>query len=143
MQTMLDEGHTWFLESLKYEDGLTIWLIEGVRSDKPEDLMVGGSVIKNTYAVEPTGSSKRAVVRFGVPVAWQVVDESYTSWDDTEERDDKSFLQVLTRSTYLDYVNENHGWYKDVAGPASHYRLWTADEVIDVVAPEAPVVSNS
>ena len=140
MQTILDEGHTWFLDSLVYEDGLTIRLVEGVKGEPPKDLEVGDKVIKITYPVEPSDNSKRVTVKFGIPVAWQVVDESYTSFDKTEVRDAKGYLQVLSKSKYLDYVNASHGWYKDVAGDASHYRVWTENEVIDVVANEPPGV---
>lgn len=58
----------------------------------------------------------------------------------SEERDDTGFLAKLTRSEYLRCVEENHGWFKDVVGPAIHYRLWTANEVFDIVAHDEPVV---
>ncbi|MBT8066364.1 MAG: hypothetical protein KJO09_03930 [Gammaproteobacteria bacterium] len=143
MQTILDEGHTWFLESLAYEGGLTITLVEGLTGDTPQDLKVGDTVIENTYPVETNKDSKRVVVKFGVPVAWQVIDESYTSWDEAEVRDTKGYLQVLSKSKYLDYVNSNHGWYKDVGGDGAHYRVWTENEVIDVVAQESPEISQT
>ena len=127
MKTILDEGQTWFLESLVYEDGLTIRLVEGIKGSSPEELKVGDAV-------------KRATIKFGGPVVWQVVDESYTTRDKTELRDTEGYLQVLSKSKYLDYVNENHGWYKDVAGDAAHYRVWTENEVIDVVAHDPPEV---
>ena len=74
-------------------------------------------------------------------MAWQCVDESYTMRNEDEERDDTSRLQVLTKSPYLDYVMANHGWHREVVGPSAHYRLWTADEVLDVVALETPTVT--
>ena len=140
MKTILDEGQTWFLESLVYEDGLTIRLVEGIKGSSPEELKVGDAVIENLFPVEVTDSSKRATIKFGGPVVWQVVDESYTTRDKTELRDTEGYLQVLSKSKYLDYVNENHGWYKDVAGDAAHYRVWTENEVIDVVAHDPPEV---
>ena len=51
-------------------------------------------------------------VKFQRPVAWQVVDESYTTWDEDEDRDDIGFLQVLSKSKYRDYVDATHGWYR-------------------------------
>lgn len=141
MQTILDEGHIWFLDSLSYDDGLTIQLVEGLLSDSPQDLEIAEAVIKNTYPVEVGKASRKAMVKFGIPVAWQVVNESYTSWDEAEVRDTKGHLQVLSNSAYLDYVNANHGWYKDVSGDAAHYRVLTVDEVFDVVAQEPPKVT--
>jgi hypothetical protein len=110
------------------------------RADAPEDIRVGEHVIKDAYALEPSPESRRAVVRFSRPVAWQVVDESYTSLDTSEVRDDTCFLSTLTQSAYLEYVETNHGWFKGMVGPAIHYRLWTENEVIDVVAHDEPVV---
>ncbi len=141
MNTILDKGYTWFLASLLYEDGLTIQLVEGVRRESPQDLKIGDFIIENTYPIETTEGSKQATVKFAIPVAWQLVDESYTSWDKTEVCDTKGFLQVLSKSQYLDFVNANHGWYKDVAGEASHYRLWTENEVIDVVSHDPPEIA--
>ena len=80
------------------------------------------------------------IVRFEEVVAWQVVDESYTSWDDYEQRDDTNVLQELSRSRYLDYVRDNHGWFQDIIGPAKHYRIWTGDEVVDVVSVSEPEI---
>ena len=80
-------------------------------------------------------------MRFSRPIAWQLVDESFTAGNDYEVREDKFALQVLTKSRYLDYVRANHGWFQDVGrGPAKHYRVWTENEVIDVVTCEAPTV---
>jgi len=142
MQTILDEGYTWFLDSLTYKDGLTIQLVEGRKGDTPQDLKVGDAVLENTYPIEVDEKSKRATIKFGGPVAWQVVDESYTVRDESEARDGKGFLQVLSQSKYLDYVDGSHGWNKDIAGDAQHYRLWTENEVIDVVVQEPPVIEQ-
>ena len=143
MKTVLDEGQTWFLESLTYENGLVLRLVEGLTSDKPEDVQVGDTVIKDTYRVEITERSKRAVVTFEDTIAWQVVDESYTAWDRNEIRDGEGSLQVLSKSKYLDYVVATHGWFKEVAGPASHYRVWTETEVIDVISTGPPSVAGA
>lgn len=79
-------------------------------------------------------------VRFPQVIAWQTVDESYTRFDEYEQCDDRRTLQILSRSKYFDYVKGSHGWWEDVLGPSRHYRVWTEDEVIDVIACEPPVV---
>jgi hypothetical protein len=71
-----------------------------------------------------------------------VVNESYTAFDKSEQRDEEMILQTLTRSAYPDYVEANHGWFRDLVGPAMHCRLWTEDEVVDVIAHEPPVVEQ-
>ncbi len=79
-------------------------------------------------------------MRFPKTIAWQVVDESYTVWDDYEERDDRNALQIITRSRYLDYVLANHGWFQHWFGPAKQYRVCTVSDVVDVVACSPPTV---
>lgn len=139
MRTHLDDAKTWFLDKLVYADEIAVVVVEGFRG-APEDFQVGEHVIRDACRLEPRDDSRTLVVRFSRPVAWQVVDESYTSASDTEVRDDDCFLQVLSSSPYLDYVTGHHGWYTDIVGPAKHYRLWTENDVLDVVAHDEPVV---
>jgi hypothetical protein len=139
VKTILDDGYTWFLEFLGYrDDRLAMVVAEGLRTSGPEDIEVAGVVIRDTYALGVTEGSLRVEIRFERLVAWQCVDESWTTFDEYEQRDDFGKLQVLARSRYLDYVNASHGWYADTVGPAAHYRVWTEDEVVDVVAFDPP-----
>lgn len=69
------------------------------------------------------------------------MDESWTTFDEYDERDAFDKLQVLSRSRYLDYVTASHGWYADTVGPAAHYRVWTENEVIDAIAFDPPTLS--
>jgi hypothetical protein len=142
MKTLLDEFYTWFLHAAMYtEDDLRIIVAEGFRAAEPEDLRIGGHVIKDTYAINTSEESRLVEICFSRPIAWQLVDESFTSGNEYEVREDKFALQVLTQSRYLDYVRENHGWFEDMGrGPAKLYRVWTQNEVIDVVACEPPRV---
>ena len=143
MKTELDSGDASliYLESLEYdcaEQQVIAVVVEGFRSLEPETIEVGGKDFGPVHTVEPTESSRRFRVTFTRPVAWQCVDESFTTWNAEEERDDTGYLQAITKSPYRDYVMANHGWHEDVVGPSTHYRLWTADEVLDVVALESP-----
>jgi hypothetical protein len=142
MRTILDEAETWFLHSLVYNEELRITLVEGMSGTEPEDICIGGTVIRNTYPIDTSLTSKLVSIRFPQYVAWQVVNESFTTFDEYEQRDDTGFLQTLERSKYLDYVNANHGWYIDVIGSGKHYRIWTESEVIDVVACTEPVIDE-
>lgn len=142
MQTILDEGHTWFLDQVRYADkGLEVVVAEGFVAEEPEDIQIGELTLQGTHAISTTGQSRRVLVRFFEPVAWQLVDESFTAFAEYEERDDESSLQVLTRSRYLDYVLASHGWFVDIRGPGNHYRLWTENEVLDVVTCRGPDVA--
>jgi hypothetical protein len=143
MKTLLDEFHASFLHAAIYAEGeLRIVVAEGFRAAEPEDITIAGHVIKGTYAIDTSEESRLAEVRFNRPIAWQLVDESFTAGDEFEVREDTFALQVLTRSRYLDFVLAYHGWFKDVGrGPGKHYRVWTENEVIDVVACEPPTVA--
>src|SRR5215469_14417077 len=136
MKTLLDDLYTSFLHAAVYTDGdLRIIVAEGFRAAEPEDITIGEHVIKGTYAINTSEQSRLAEARISRPIAWQLVDEPITSANPYEVCEDRFALQVLTQSRYLDYVRANHGWFKDVGrGPAKHYRVWTENEVIDVVA---------
>ena len=140
MRTILDDAKTWFLHKVIYQDELRVIVAEGFVGNRKEELRVGGHTIKDLRTIDVNDKSRLFVVRFIHFVAWQVVDESFTSFDKYEQRDDTGMLQSLSRSKYLDYVKDNHGWFENTIGLAKHYRVWTENEVIDVVACEPPLV---
>ena len=141
MRTALDDARTWFFAGLNYEEEIAVCIVEGVVEPDVQDVVVGDvAMVKNGRAV--VRSNDRAVVRFPSAVAWQVVDESYTTNLDAERLNSTGFISVLAKSPYLDYVHSCHGWFRDVIGPAKHYRLWTEDVVLDVVGLEPPVVQR-
>jgi hypothetical protein len=142
VKTVLDEGHTWFLDALGYRNGmLAVVVIEGFRAARAEEFELPGlpgHTVHNTRRIEPAEHSRRVEITFERAVAWQCVNESWTAFDEYEQREDDGALQVLTRSKYLDYAQAVHGWFADVIGPAKHYRVWTEDDVGDVVAVDPP-----
>ena len=141
METWLDEFDATFLHAAVYVDReLRVTVAEGFRAAEPEDITIGGHVIKGTYAIDTSEKSRLVEIRFSEPVAWQLVDESFTAGDDYEVREDRFALQVLSRSKYLDYVRANHGWFEEIRGPAKHYRVWTENEVVDVISCAPPAV---
>lgn len=142
MQTILDQSRTWFLHCLYYDqEELKIILIEGIISKEPEDVVIYNDVVlRNSFAIEILPSSKLMLIRFSQYVAWQVIDESFTVFDPNEQRDDDGFIQIISQSKYLDYINTNHGWYEQIIGVGKHYRIWTENEIIDVITCEQPII---
>lgn len=142
MRTVLDEARMWQVHAILYQDDLRIVLAEmfvgDVDDTRDDPNPVVRKILRSTRPIEVRDDSRLMVVRFPQAVAWQVVDESFTSWDDYEERDDTGVLQIITRSKYLDYVHQNHGWFRETIGQARLYRVWTANEVIEVVACDLP-----
>ncbi len=142
MKTPLDDSDSWFMHGIAYKDDeLLVYLAEGIASE-PQQVTILGTVVDGAQSIDVGDDSRLFLVRFRRIVAWQVIDESYTQWDEYEIRDDKNFLQCLSRSKYLDYINANHGWYEMTLGPASHYRIWTKRDVVDVVSCEQPEIEE-
>jgi hypothetical protein len=140
MKTILDEGHTWFLDySIKAKD-LKITLIEG-KKGKQEVINISGKEIGQGTRVEINKDNKKVLITFKETVSYQIIDESFTSFDKYEiQENEGNYLKILSRSRYLDYINTNHGLYIHLQGPAKHYRIWTCDDVIDVIAYEEPEI---
>lgn len=140
MRAILDDVPYWFIHAVNYQGWLRIILVEGRRSDESQLLHFHAASIDDLHSIEICESSRLLSVRFPETIAWQVVDERYTVFDEYEQCDDDHTLRVYSRSRYLDYVNQHHGLFQHLVGPARHYRLWSPDEVIDVVSCEEPVV---
>jgi hypothetical protein len=134
----------WQLHAIVYRDDLQLILAEMFVGEAHDTRLdpnpVVQKILRASHPIEARDDSRLMVVRFPQAVAWQVVNESFTSWDDYEERDDTSVIQIITRSKYLDYVHQNHGWFRETIGPAKLYRVLTANEVIDVIACELPTI---
>lgn len=145
MKTILDDGHIWFLDSAVFNDQLTLVLVEG-KTGKKEPLVVNDKKIADVNQIDVNEKSWRVEVVFKKIAAWQIVDESYTHFEKYEIRDDSrekpAFISILERSKYLDFVNENHGWYPVRIGPAKHIRVWAVDWVTDVVTSELPEIRS-
>ena len=139
MNNILNNAHTWFLQKVIYEKNLELFLIEG-KKGKPEQLEVLGFNLGDASQIDIASDSSVVKITFGDYVTWQCVNESFSAFNKYEIGERDRFFQVLSRSRYLDYVNETHGWYVDVIGPAKHFRVWTENEVIEVIAFEKPLI---
>lgn len=145
MKTILDNCKTLFLDELQYNENLQIIVSEGFVLDENQSIEIGETRINDVKAIERTVDSRQFKVAFDFNdlINFQVINESYTSLDKNEIRDSGGFLQVISGSEYLSFVEKNHGWYKDVINEeGKHYRLWTEDEIIDVVSIKEPKIEK-
>ena len=141
MHTIIDEFDTSFLRGVMYKDReLRIIVAEGFESPCPEDIEILGHVIKGARSLETSPRSRCVEVLFGRPIAWQMVDESFSHWDEYEIRDDKCKLQIMSQSRYLDFLKAHHAGFDVFHGPVKHYRIWTENEVLEVVAGAPPAI---
>jgi hypothetical protein len=140
MKSLLDKGHSWILERVEYADGLDIYLQE-LKRGPMKDLDIDGSTIKNVYPLRADDESLVTRVSFSDLLAWQCLNESATTDFPGEVYESSGFLSVLSSSSYLSYVLSHHGWYVEVQGrPVQHYRVWSENEIFDVVAFAHPVI---
>jgi hypothetical protein len=80
-------------------------------------------------------------IHFDSVIAWQGIDEIYTTWDEYEQRDATGYFQELTRSRFLDYLHLHHGWLFEKEKGVRHFRICAWDYVVDVVTVASPVIS--
>jgi hypothetical protein len=145
MKTILDNCKTLFLEGLLYTETLQIVVSEGFVLDKTQSIQVGQKTIEDVRSIEKIENSSQFKIEFNFQdlINFQVINESYTSLDKNEIRDTDGFIQIVSQSQYMDFVENHHGWYKDILNnEAKLYRIWTEDEVIDVVSIKEPRIEK-
>lgn len=144
MKTILDNCEFLFLDGLIYTENLQLIVSEGFVLDEKQSIQIGKMTI-DAKPIEQTEKVRQFKVEFDFHdlINFQVINESYTTFDESEVRDTDGFLQVISGSKYLSFVENNHGWYKDVIDhEGKHYRLWTEDEVIDIISIKEPKIEE-
>jgi hypothetical protein len=145
MKTVLNNCKTLFLDGLLYNEGLQLLVSEGFVLDEKRSIKTGETTIDNVKPIERTENSRQYKVEFDFHdlINFQVINESYTTFDKSEVRDTDGFLQIISDSKYLSFVKSSHGWYKDVINnEGKHYRLWTEHEVIDIISIQEPKIEE-
>lgn len=141
MITVFDDASYWLLSSLSYDGQLVIKLAEGIIGPA-EEMVINNMSFPGMHPVLVDKQSKLFKITFSKTVAWQVVNETFTTLDKDEKRDNGKFLNIVSNSGYLEYVKQYHGWFEQVLGPGHHYRLITAKEIIDVVSCAEPHITT-
>lgn len=143
MKTLLDKCHTLFLNKIEYQgaDELKIFMIEGIPSESVETVHLGESKLGDCTPIQIQDNSKAFIVNFNFPVAWQVIDESHTTFNKNEGRDSKDFIQIIQNSAYHNYISSNSCLQDYVKEMAKHYRIWSEDEIIEIISTEKPSIS--
>tara|TARA_R110001583_G_scaffold12279_4_gene54610 strand:- start:2159 stop:2605 length:447 start_codon:yes stop_codon:yes gene_type:complete len=136
--------YTLFLDTISYSSKtrlLTVNVIEGFVSSETESIEISeGNVMDNVRSIDILDKSRKFKVEFDSPIAWQNVDESFTAFDKAEIINNKGVIQEIKNSEYLKYVRENHGWFEPHQGTAIQYRIWTENDVVDIVTTEEPQI---
>lgn len=129
---------TWFLEKLEYKASqvLKIHLIGG-KKEPPENLIIGKVNLGRASPVV-WDSSKRVVIHFFQPLAFQRLDESFAAEKGgtyTGER-----FRIYTDSEYLHYYSKVT--FDLVDSPIQHYSLTCADDIIDILSCDPPEIKD-
>ena len=141
MRTVLDDVRNWLLESLTYDGGRLTARIAAMKPGEPEDIRIGKTTVSSGRPLETHDDSPRYIVTFDQVIAWQVVDEYFNTGDGAGYvGDTDGILRAFTRSPWLDHIEQHHGWFRDTRPPASQHSLITVNEIVDVIACEAPVI---
>lgn len=141
MLTLLDTAYTLFLNRIQYQNNLKIELIEGFVGKEPQTVQISSDLyLGDTYPIDISDKSRGFCISFEHPVAWQVVDESFCSFNKEEDGEHSGFLRIMQSTMYFEYVKKQHGWFEDVIGPAKQYRICSENEIIDVISCDAPEI---
>lgn len=141
METVLDTGHSWLLEGLVYRDALEIHVVEGIRSAEQQKLQIAGVDLGEGYSINVTEKSRHFLVVFEDVLAYQVLNESYTTADEYEIRT-KGVLCRYERSHYLDFIQSSTLIDSFRLNAYTHFALVLQDDIIDVIAELEPKINN-
>lgn len=142
METILDTGHSWLLESLIYRDALQVHVVEGIRSAEPEKLKIAGVDLGEGYAIDVNEESRHFSVVFEDVIAYQVLNESYTSCDEYEIKTE-GVLCRYERSHYLDFIRSSTLIDSLRANAYTHFALTLQDDIIDVITESEPRINKA
>ena len=142
METILDTGHSWFLERLGYCDfTLQVCVVEGMASE-PKNIHVAGIELGEGRSIDVRSDSRRFTIFFEDVLAYQITNESYTKGDDYEIKT-KGALCKYERSRYSDFVR---AWtlIDSIRGDKYiHFGLLLEDDVIDVISEAEPRIEQA
>src|SRR5262245_19578368 len=141
METILDSGGSWYLERLLSGDVLKIYIVEGIRSQQPQNLNIAGIDLRTAYSTDITDASRHCLVSFREVLAYQVTSESLTT-EDENEVGDTGMLRTYDVSAYLDFIRSSTLIDSLRPDNYAHYRLLLVDEVVDVIAETEPTIEN-
>lgn len=122
------------------ENSLRLVVEEAKADGSPEDIEVSpGKFIKGTVPIESDSSCRLFEIIWPFYVAYTVRNESYTSWDDTEQWDGRLF-RVYSKSHFRDFVSIGTFANNEYPGPLQHWCVLCLRHLVDVVSHVEPVV---
>jgi len=139
MHTEIDSCKWLFLRELSEpeENSLRV-VVEEARADgPPEDIVILGKLIRGTRPIESVEGCRLFELVWPSYVAYSVRNESFTSWDDSEQWEGKLFRRY-SKFHFLDFVARGTLATEQYPGPLRHWCLVCFRHIVDVVGCEEP-----
>jgi hypothetical protein len=123
------------------ENTLRIVVEEAKAEGPPEDIEILGKVISGTRAIESDESCRLFELVWSSYVAYCVRNESFTSWDDSEQWEG-NLIRLYTKSHFRDYVGRDTFASDEYPGPLRHWCVLCLNHLVDVIACVEPEVQR-
>ncbi len=123
------------------ENTLRLLFSRNRTSETPETIKIGEIEINDTYSIDVDESLPLIELDFEWYIGYSIRNESYTSWDDYEEFEGKTF-RIYSKSRYLDFIKVGTFATDNYPGPYKHYGITCLKHVVDVVSVSVPIIKE-
>ncbi|WP_139202829.1 hypothetical protein [Pseudoxanthomonas sp. GM95] len=142
MKTVLDTGHTWFLEACSQlpSGELHIRLAEGIKGRERLPVQIGDQALGPYFPVTIGPASRAVEVRFPYALALFTYNESYDAKDPDLTIESRTVLRRVNVSSFRKYVAANTTAFELGKEPLTEWLLWTENQVFQLIASGDPQV---
>ncbi len=123
------------------ENMLRLIIQEGIISDEEKTLDLGAAKFEGFREISVTDESKAYQVIFESYIAYSVVNESYSQWDDYELFEGKVF-RIYQKSRFLDYLKLDSFATKDYPGPFEHFGFACSNHIVNIASQNKPKIKQ-
>lgn len=145
MKTVLESGHTWFLEAATQlpSGELCIRLVEGMKGKERLPVNVGDQLLGLYFPVTIEPESRVVEVRFPNALALFTYNESYDVKDsELVAEEGRLVLRKVKASSFRAYAASSTNAFELCREPVTEWLLWTENQIFQVVASGEPLVSE-
>jgi hypothetical protein len=139
LRTRIDACKYLFLNEISEpeENELHVVIEEAKVGGVSDDLVVNGHVITGLRDIESDESCLLCEIVWPTYVAYSVINESYTSWDDRESWEGRLF-RTYSRSHFLDYIAKDTFASESYPGPFVHLGIVCLRHILNIVSTAEP-----
>jgi hypothetical protein len=123
------------------DNALRLIVTEGRLGEEVTEGLEGlGRIAEGSRAIVADEQSARYEILFEHYIAYAVLNESITVWDDEQTFEGKLF-RVYSESKFLTYVASGTIANNDYPGPFRHYGIACQNHVVEVASTQPPLVT--